>query len=84
VYDAGVRLGARKEWEFMWKRYQNETVAEEKRKLLSSLSSTREAWLLQRLVNLGIGAGLSTVAYRYSLDSYFVNSCENPRIATKL
>ena len=53
VYDAGVRLGARKEWEFMWKKYQNEIVAEEKKKLLTSLSSSREAWLLQRLVDLG-------------------------------
>ena len=52
VYDAGVRLGAREEWEFMWKKYQKEIVAEEKRKLLSSLSSTREAWLLQRLVRI--------------------------------
>ena len=50
MYDAGVRLGAKKEWEFMWQKYQTEIVAEEKKKLLSSLSSSREAWLLERLV----------------------------------
>jgi DNA topoisomerase VI subunit A len=52
VYDAGVRLGARKEWEFMWGKYQREIVAEEKKKLLNSLTASREAWLLQRLVKL--------------------------------
>lgn len=50
VYDGGVRLGAREEWEFMWKKYRKEIVAEEKKKLLLSLTATREAWLLQRLV----------------------------------
>jgi hypothetical protein len=52
AYEAGVRLGARKEWEFMWGKYQKEIVAEEKKKLLLSLTATREAWLLQRLVHL--------------------------------
>ncbi|CAB4022027.1 Hypothetical predicted protein, partial [Paramuricea clavata] len=58
AYDAGVRLGARKEWEFMWGKYQKEIVAEEKKKLLLSLTATREAWLLQRCLEYTLNTSL--------------------------
>ncbi|XP_028402559.1 endoplasmic reticulum aminopeptidase 1-like [Dendronephthya gigantea] len=58
VYDTGVRLGARDEWEFMWDKYQKEIVAAEKTKLLSSLSASREAWLLQRCLEYALNTSL--------------------------
>ncbi|XP_046856975.1 aminopeptidase N-like [Xenia sp. Carnegie-2017] len=75
VYEAGVRLGTRKEWEFMWRKYKNEIEAEEKRKLLSSLSSTREAWLLQRCLEYALNTSLIK---SQDGDSVIISVASNP------
>ena len=54
VYTTGVRFGGSKEWDFCWKRYRSSKVPSEQRLLLDALSSTRDPWLLQRLLNYSL------------------------------
>jgi len=51
VYTAGVRFGNSREWEFCWKKYKSSRIPSEQRLLLSSLSATRNPWLLDKLLN---------------------------------
>ena len=54
VYSSGVRFGGSKEWEFCWKKYKNSKIPSEQRLLLDALTSTRNVWLLNRLLNYSI------------------------------
>ena len=51
VYSSGVRFGGSKEWEFCWKKYKTSKIPSEQRLLLDALTSTRNPWLLNRLLN---------------------------------
>jgi len=54
VYTAGVRFGSSKEWDFCWKRYKTSKIPSEQSLLLNVLSSTRNPWLLIRLLNYSL------------------------------
>lgn len=49
VYKYGMRSGGTEfDWDFMWNKYRNETVPQEKIKLLYGLANTKQVWLLNR------------------------------------
>jgi len=51
VYSYGMRLaGGEKEWNTMWKLYQEESDAQEKMKLLQGLAMSSEPWILERYI----------------------------------
>ena len=54
VYSTGVRFGNSKDWDFCWKKYKTSKIPSEQRLLLDALSSTRNPWLLSRLLNFSL------------------------------
>ena len=54
VYSTGVRFGSSKDWDFVWKKYKTSKIPSEQRLLLDALSSTRNPWLLSRLLNFSL------------------------------
>jgi len=54
VYTTGVRFGGSREWDFCWKKYTTSKVPSEQRLLLDALGSTRNPWLLGRLLNFSL------------------------------
>jgi hypothetical protein len=48
VYSTVIKHGGTTEWEFLWSKYQEETDATHKGKIMLGLTSTRQPWLLQR------------------------------------
>jgi len=51
IYNAGIAHGTDDDWEFMWERYVNERDDSEKRKLIRALGTTKETYLLLRLIS---------------------------------
>ena len=48
VYQTVIKHGGTMEWEFLWSKYQEETDASHKGKIMLGLTSSRQPWLLQR------------------------------------
>lgn len=49
VYKYGMRSSGREaDWDAMWTKYEQETVPQERVKLLYGLAHTKELWLLNR------------------------------------
>lgn len=71
VYTSGIRFGGSKEWEFCWKKYKNSKIPSEQRLLLESLSSTKDPWLINRLLN-------------YSLDRAMIKPQDTVQVLTDL
>lgn len=51
VYCTAIRFGNEREWNFLWKRYNQSNVGTEKTMILSSLGCSREIWLLSRYLD---------------------------------
>ena len=51
VYSTVIKHGGTTEWEFLWSKYKEETDASHKSKIMLGLTSSRQPWLLQRLLN---------------------------------
>jgi len=56
TYCNAISDGGEEEWDFGWSRYQNSPVASEKSTLLSSLSCTKNVWLLNRYLNMSLSS----------------------------
>jgi glutamyl aminopeptidase len=54
VYNTGIQLGGRREWNFCWDKYSNSSVPSEKKLLLGALGATRNAWLLSQYLNYSL------------------------------
>lgn len=54
VYTSGVRFGTTREWDFCWKKYKASKIPSEQRLLLTALGSSRDPWLLQKLLRLSL------------------------------
>ena len=51
VYKYGMSsAGSESDWEVLWEKYQQETVPQERVKLLYGLANTKEIWLLNRYI----------------------------------
>ena len=56
TYCNAIAAGSEKEWDFAWARYLASSVASEKSTILSSLSCSKEVWLLNRYLNMSLTA----------------------------
>ena len=56
TYCNAIAGGSEEEWDFAWARYLNSQVASEKSTILSSLSCTKDVWLLNRYLNMSLTA----------------------------
>jgi len=56
TYCNAIAAGSEKEWDFAWDRYLASSVASEKSTILSSLSCSKEVWLLNRYLNMSLTA----------------------------
>ncbi|XP_052782181.1 putative aminopeptidase-2 isoform X1 [Mya arenaria] len=54
VYCTALREGGEEEWNFAFKLYMTATVQAEKSRLLTSLSCTREPWILNKMLTLAL------------------------------
>lgn len=54
TYCTAIKYGNEEEWRFLWKRYLNSNVGNERSMILSALSCTREIWLLARFLEWSI------------------------------
>ncbi|GAU94501.1 hypothetical protein RvY_06267 [Ramazzottius varieornatus] len=50
VYCNAIRYGNAEEWDFAWEMYKKTTTTSEKRQFLTSLTCSREPWILNRLL----------------------------------
>jgi len=71
TYCSAISAGSQEEWDFAMQRYKNSRVASEKATILSSLSCTKEVWLLNRFLNMS----LSTDSGVRKQDGYKVLCC---------
>ncbi|KAJ8417415.1 hypothetical protein AAFF_G00286420 [Aldrovandia affinis] len=51
IYCNGIALTGEKEWEIVWQRYQDATIATEKDKLRYALSCSKDIWILSRYLS---------------------------------
>ncbi|XP_021963123.1 aminopeptidase N isoform X2 [Folsomia candida] len=54
TYCTAIKMGGEKEWNFLWQRYLDGNVGSEKSTILTSLSCSRETWILNRYLTWSI------------------------------
>ncbi|XP_070545823.1 glutamyl aminopeptidase-like [Ptychodera flava] len=79
IYCNGVRYGGEEEFQFVWKKYQDETVASEKRKLMAAAACTSDAGRLKRLLEWSTDESKVRSQDTESLISYVASNPNNGR-----
>jgi len=79
VYYYGVANGGVEEWDFVFKRYQDNKIASEKSKLLYALAGTKEAWLIDRYLNYALNESIIKSQDVSTVFSYVSNYNGNGR-----